>query len=206
MTGTRGKALTLVLLAAFAGIAMLAWTQTWVRVDEGPIEATGGIAATGKDAAAAVLPLGLAVLAVVAVLGMAGRVWARIGAVLAALLGAGIAAVAAVRLSDPIGGLIAPTSAATGIGGTQALRDTIVQWPLHLSAWPIVALIAGIGIVLVAIVALATAHTWPQPSRRYDRDAHAGTPAGEGRTASHSPDRHDRVEQWDALSSGDDPT
>ncbi len=74
------------------------------------------------------------------------------------------------------------------------------------TAWPAVAIVGGVLLVLAGIAVLVTGTRWPTSSRRYraarlaDADEVAGHEAG-GRAAS---DR--AIDDWDELSRGDDPT
>ncbi|QIK66826.1 Trp biosynthesis-associated membrane protein [Nocardioides sp. HDW12B] len=170
-----------VLLAglATAGLGTLAAGRTWATAitgTPGPRE----VSVAGTDVAPVMLPLGLVALAcwgAFLVLRTPGR---RVVAVLGALAAAGGAAAA---LLSAGGATDAATDLLSGTadGGTST------------SAWPWVGAVALAGCVVAFAVAFARCATYPQMSRRYDRDGAtttAATPA----------------DQWRAMDDGRDPT
>jgi len=64
-----------------------------------------------------------------------------------------------------------------------------------MTAWPILALVAGALLIATGLLVVATARRWPGATRKYQTVRLA--PADGARTS---------VDDWDALSGGDDPT
>ena len=188
----RVRVLALLLPVLIAAVAFLAWSQVWMTVELG-----GGllVVAAGDAAAPAVPPFALAALALVAALALAGPVFRVILGLLQALLGLGIAASGLLALGDPVAAAATRLTEATGIEGVASLRPLVEQ--VVVSVWPAVAIVAGVAGVLVGVGIALTASRWPQRSRRYDavRAAPAETSV-----------QTDRLDAWDALSDGDDPT
>jgi hypothetical protein len=183
-------ALTLPLVAAT--LALLAWSQVWVAV----ILIDGReVVASGDAAAPAIPPFALAALALVGALSLAGVFFRIILGVLQALLGLGIAVSGVVALNDPVQAAASRITEASGVDGTAAVRALVDQ--VTVSFWPGLALVAGAFALVIGVVIAATASRWPRRTRRFEQSR---TEPGEG---SLTPDR---LEAWDALSDGDDPT
>jgi uncharacterized membrane protein (TIGR02234 family) len=199
MTPARAKRVSLLAAVLFAGLSMLAWAQPWSHLRLDVAGTASDIVANGADASLPVMALALAALACTAALAMAGKAWRIILAVLLVLLGAGVAVAAALAASDPAAGMLAPVGEATAIGGENAIRQVIATGEITVTAWPIVAMVGGVGIALSGAVAMFTAHRWAGGGSRYDRDA-----SGEHTAEEAAGDT--RVSQWDALSAGDDQT
>jgi hypothetical protein len=66
---------------------------------------------------------------------------------------------------------------------------------IDVTAWPAVAVVGGIAIAVLGVLELLTSRAWPGSSRKY------GTVSAERPRDSRS-----SVDDWDALSGGDDPT
>ena len=195
MTPRRVRALALLVPLVVAALALLAWAQPWVDValDDGlPVSAAGDVAAPALPA------LALAALALVAALALAGPVFRVVLGILLTLLASAIVTSAALALGDPVGAASAAVTELSGVDGDESVRQ-IVQ-TATLTAWPSVALVAGILGVLAGIGIAVTARRWPDRVRKYDavRTAPSGDAAAEGRA--------DRLDAWDALSDGRDPT
>lgn len=188
----RIRMLALLFPVLAAAAALVAWSQPWVALtlDDGRVVIAGG------DAAAPALPpFALAALAVVGALALAGPVFRVILGAMQALLGAGIIASGALVLSDPVDAGALPVTEATGVAGTESVRALVVE--VATTPWPSVAMVVGAAAVLVGVGIAVTARRWPARSRRYDAVRLAAAD-GEGRL--------DRLDAWDALSDGDDPT
>jgi hypothetical protein len=161
------------------------------------VELGGGllVVAAGDAAAPAVPPFALAALALVAALALAGPVFRVILGLLQALLGLGIAASGLLALGDPVAAAATRLTEATGIEGVASLRPLVEQ--VVVSVWPAVAIVAGVAGVLIGVGIALTASRWPQRSRRYDAVR---------ATSAETSVQTDRLDAWDALSDGDDPT
>lgn len=181
MTPGRLRLISMAAIVLEAGLAALAWSQTWYTVGE--------VVVGGAVAGGALLPLALASLTLVLALALAGAVFRVILGVLDALLGVCVVVVAAWSLSDPVRASQPALVAATGLSNEQPLSYAAVV----VTPWPVVGLIAGVLMVLTGIAVAVTARAWPTSGSRYTR-SRLETPDG------------DAVHDWDALSEGDDPT
>lgn len=190
--GRRSLALALLFGALGAGVALLATRQSWA---EGTTTVAGGafpLTAKGSDVTgvpAALAVVGLAALVAVFAVRRAGRL---LVAVLLALSGAGTVAAALTGASD---GTALDDKAAQATGDTAAPVAVLSH-----TAWPYVAAVGGVLLLLAGLLALRYGRLWPAMSGRYERG-----PARPRRTVqSVDPDRPDEL--WKALDRGEDPT
>ncbi|GAA1695324.1 hypothetical protein GCM10009792_14150 [Microcella alkalica] len=195
MTSRRVRTLALLAPLAVAALSLLAWTQPWVEIalDDGrPVTAAGDVAAPALPA------LALAALALVAALALAGPVFRVVLGILLTLLSSAIVTSAALALGDAVGAASAAVTELSGVDGDESVRQIVAT--AAVAAWPSVALVAGILGCLAGVGIAATARRWPERVRRYDAvgTAPADEPAAQGRA--------DRLDAWDALSDGRDPT
>lgn len=200
--GTSGKRLKLLLIVAVlagSGLALLAWTQTWVEVDVTGAAAASHLSVSGSTAAPAVSALALAGIALAGALTIAGRVIRLVLGALAVLLGLSVLVSALAPLTDSAAASAPAVTAVTGVAGEAALRADIGH--TVLTAWPWVAVLAAVLLAAAGILVLSTAGRWPGPTRRYQTRfaAEAGKPGA-------APAGSDAVGDWDQLSRGDDPT
>lgn len=195
MTDSRLRLLAITLPIATSSLAFLAWSQPWVVVT-----LTDGrtLAAGGDVAAPALPPLAIAALALVAALSLAGVIFRVILGVLQALLGAGVVASGFLAVVDPVQAAAASITAATGVEGLESVRA--IAESASTTGWPVIAITAGCCAIVIGIGISATASRWPERTRRYD--AIRLSPA-DGADSASTPDR---LDAWDALSDGDDPT
>lgn len=200
MTPGRLRGVLLTATAVLAALVFLAWSQLWFTLsltassgDPLPLEVGGDVAASG------LAPLALAVLAIVAALALAGRVFRMLFGVLEALLGVCIIVVALVSLGDPAASSAQAVTEVTGVSGADSIAQLIAS--VAVSGWPALAIGAGIGVVVVGVLVTATASRWPVSGRKYARTSPAETNA-----STRAPLASDPVAEWDALSEGDDPT
>jgi len=189
MSAARLKGLLLLAGAAFAGLTLLAWTQPWFD-----IVLTDGIAlsVTGEVAAPALTALALTGLVLVGSLSIAGPFFRVVLGSLQTLLGITVALNSVLAIVDPVGASGAAISEATGVAGVQRV-DQVASFAVTL--WPWLALLSGALLIAAGIAVVATSKRWPGSSRKYNTVRLA--PADGTRTS---------VDDWDALSSGDDPT
>lgn len=180
--------LTIVLAGVLvAGLALLAWTQTWFDL---VLDGGQTLAITGQDAAPALSALGLASLALVGALSIAGRgVRVALGIVQTAI-GAAITIVSVGALAAPVAASAPTITETTAVSGPESVAALVSS--LSVGAWPAVAIVAGVLTALVGIAVLVTGHRWPGPTRKYEATPSddSGTPVG----------------AWDRLSDGSDPT
>lgn len=189
MSATRMKLLLLLAGIAFSCLALLSWTQEWfaLTLPDGAV-----LSVTGEVAAPALTALALTGLVLVGALSIAGPFFRVILGSTQALLGFTVSLSAAIAIANPLAASAASITAATGVSGELAGEQVDVT---TATAWPWVALVAGALIVATGILVVATARRWPGATRKYQ--AVRLEPAEGSRTA---------VDDWDALSDGDDPT
>lgn len=213
----RARSITVLLLLAAGALLLIASTQTWFVVvlresPDTPLEVSGA------DAMPVLAPLALAVLAVAAATSIAGRFLSYAAAILAIVLGLSMTALIwAPSTGDTAAAITPSVSEATGIAGTDAVAALVRR--VETTAWPTLALVLAIAVVLIGLFAAGTAHTWPRTGRRYRTDARAGSPADAGRDPGGAPsvdaadgssgeasEPLDAIDSWDDLSHGSDPT
>ncbi|NJP51104.1 TIGR02234 family membrane protein [Streptomyces sp. SBST2-5] len=177
-----------------AAVALLATRQQW---SEGTATVAGGafpLTAKGSDVTgvpAALAVVGLAALVAVFAVRRAGRVTV---AALLALCGAGTVVAALLGASD---------SSALDEKAAQASGDTSATVEvLSHTAWPYVAAVGGVLLLLAGLLALRYGRLWPAMSGRYERAG--GTARPRRRAVPADPDRPE--EMWKALDRGEDPT
>ncbi|MFJ4976491.1 TIGR02234 family membrane protein [Streptomyces coeruleorubidus] len=191
--GRRSLAVALLCGALGAAVALLATRQRWA---EGTATVAGGafpLTAKGSDVTgvpAALAVVGLAALVAVFAVRRAGRL---VVAALLALSGAGIIAAALFGASD---GSALDEQAAQASGDTSASVDTLSH-----TAWPYVAAVGGVLLLLAGLLALRYGRLWPAMSGRYER---GGTPRPRRKAPAVDPDRPEDL--WKALDRGEDPT
>jgi uncharacterized membrane protein (TIGR02234 family) len=191
--GRLSLAVALLCGALGAAVALLATRQQWA---EGTATVAGGafpLTAKGSDVTgvpAALAIVGLAALVAVFAVRRAGRF---VVAGLLALSGAGIVVAALLGASD---GSALDEQAAQASGDTSASVDTLSH-----TAWPYVAAVGGVLILLAGLLALRYGRLWPAMSGRYER---GGTPQPRRKAPAVDPDRPEDL--WKALDRGEDPT
>ncbi|MGW7216562.1 TIGR02234 family membrane protein [Streptomyces collinus] len=191
--GRLSLAVALLSGALGAAVALLATRQQW---SQGTATVAGGafpLTATGSDVTgvpAALAIVGLAALVAVFAVRRAGRFAV---AALLALSGAGIITAALLGASDSSA---LDEQAAQASGDTSASVDTLSH-----TAWPYVAVVGGVLILLAGLLALRYGRLWPAMSGRYER---GGTRQPRRKAPAVDPDRPEDL--WKALDRGEDPT
>jgi uncharacterized membrane protein (TIGR02234 family) len=190
----RAKVLTLIAGIAVGGLTLLAWTMPWFVVTLVNASTQGGqLEVTGEHAAPALAALGLAGLALVGALAIAGPVFRVVLGVLEAAIGISVCLSAWGAITDPIAAAAPLVSEHTGISGSQSVSGLIES--ATPTPWPVATVLIGaLSIVLGALI-VVTAGRWPSRPSRYQ--AVRLEDAQEPRSA---------VSDWDSLSDGDDPT
>ncbi|GAA2249625.1 TIGR02234 family membrane protein [Streptomyces atrovirens] len=192
-SGRLSLAVALLSGALGAAVALLATRQQW---SEGTATVAGGafpLTAKGSDVTgvpAALAVVGLAALVAVFAVRRAGRFAV---AALLALSGAGTVAAALFGASDN-GAL--DEKAAQASGDTSATVEALSH-----TAWPYVAAVGGVLLLLAGLLALRYGRLWPAMSGRYER---GGAPRPRRKPVSVDPDRPEDL--WKALDRGEDPT
>ena len=191
--GRLSLAVALLSGALGAAVALLATRQQW---SQGTATVAGGafpLTAKGSDVTgvpAALAIVGLAALVAVFAVRRAGRF---VVATLLALSGAGIVAAALLGASD---------SSALDEQAAQASGDTAASVDaLSHTAWPYVAVVGGVLILVAGLLALRYGRLWPAMSGRYERGT---TPQPRRKAPAVDPDRP--ADLWKALDRGEDPT
>ncbi|MGV1034980.1 MAG: Trp biosynthesis-associated membrane protein [Microbacteriaceae bacterium] len=182
-----GKSLSLLFAAVGGALILIAAPQIWVTVAFGGSEELS-YELSGQDVAPALVALGSAVLAAVAVIALVPFAARLVFSVLGLLAAGGAAFGVWAALGSSAGqlGEWALIEAGVQVAGFDTAGLTASwSWLPWLTA--AAALLAAFGFAL----ALLTSRGWSQTGQRYERRPH---------------DTETRSGQWDALSEGDDPT
>jgi uncharacterized membrane protein (TIGR02234 family) len=190
VTGGRLKAYSLLGIVLLAALVFTAWSQTWftLTVQQKPFEVAGSVAGS------ALAPIALASLALVAALAIAGPFFRVVLAVLLAMLGVCVVVVSAFAIANPVVAATAAITKSTGVAGAASVDKLVTA--TSMTGWPIVAIVLGVLLTLLGLGIAPTARSWPESGRKYTRSRLVAAD-GEGL---------DPVQEWDALSEGDDPT
>ncbi|MFU0804193.1 MAG: Trp biosynthesis-associated membrane protein [Pseudoclavibacter caeni] len=177
-------------------LVALSVSQSWITwtVEPGGVEVT----VKGQQAAAVVQAEGLTLLAVVAVMGLAGPVLARVLAVIELAVAGG--ALWAIRqvLVDPLDVSAAALGEATGVTGPHTLAGMVGD--PAFSGWLWVAAVAAVLAALHAVWVLVAAGRWRRTVRRFQ------IPTAEAVRGPSPVGAIPAAQTWDALSVGLDPT
>jgi len=185
---TRPKSLLLTVIALAGAALLLAWSQDWFLVRLAGAEHPVG----GDVAAGAVAALALTAFALVAALALAGPVFRVVLGALTALVGGTAVLVALFVLAEPIVAVAPYLSEQSGISGLDSLTELVEG--IAATAWPWVSVGVGAILALAGVAVIVTSARWPSSGRRFSREPFE---AAEGGSA---------IDEWDALSHGDDPT
>lgn len=189
----RARLLAVLALLAAGALGLIAGTQTWVHAELAD-GATTPLAVAGAAAVPVWAPLCLALLAVGAMLSIAGPILRYVGGAFALAVAASMAlAVIPIIAGPPVDSVAAAVADSTGISGVAALSQLVAR--LALTAWPFAGAAAAVVGVAAAVLVLTTARRWPDSGRRYRSPA-----VGDSTTSA------DPVDSWDALTRGADPT
>ena len=186
----RTKSRVILVSALLALAALVSWTQVWFSVEL--VDGTA-LEVAGQVAAPALSALALTSLVLVGALSIAGPFFRLVFGILESLIGVAIVFSGVLAVTDPVAASASAISTATGVAGENSvadLVDTVAQSP-----WPWVAIVSGVLIVVAGIVIVVVSRTWPGSSRKYQ--ATRLEPVESERTS---------VDDWDALSGGNDPT
>ena len=180
-TGRRGLGIAVTGCVLSGAVALFAVGRVWLHYT---VPRTGladlSSAATGHATAGAAGTLALVVLAGVVVLPATRGVGRRIAGVLIALSGVGIGYLAVLTIAFTTDQLGAP-EANTYTDG-------------RATAWPWIALVAGVVAVATGVFAAIASGGWPAMGRRYESTG----------SANRGPVAETSI--WDRLDEGDDPT
>jgi uncharacterized membrane protein (TIGR02234 family) len=190
----RLKPISVILGIVLSALTLLSWTMTWFVIvvgDSGDSRQTMSV--TGEVAAPALAALGLAGLALVAALAIAGPVFRIILGLLQAAIGVSIGISAWGALVDPVAASTPLVTQATGITGGESVGALVVA--ATASPWPGATVAISVLLIATGLFIAVTARSWPAAASRYQsvRLDEADAP----RSA---------VSDWDSLSDGSDPT
>jgi len=167
-------------------------TRTWITVDVAASSVQiPQIVIDGASAAASVTAVCVVVLAGSLALLIAGKVARYIIASLSLLAGVAAAAAGISALSDPQA--VAATAVAEATGLAQNAGDYTV------TAWPVIAVVAGVLMALQAVLIFVFARQWPTKASKYDRQAAKNTAVAKDASSQ-------SIANWEQLSAGEDPT
>ncbi|WP_424935743.1 MULTISPECIES: Trp biosynthesis-associated membrane protein [Bacteria] len=187
----RGRSVSLLLMVIAGGIGIISSTQTWLVVSR----ADGGedVVVPGATALPLLAPLSLTTLALGAAVALVGP-WLRyvFGAV--ALLAAAVLIVltTVILVQHPLAAVAPSLTSVTGLAGEKALSPVIGG--ISSTAWPWVAIVGWLLLLLAGTLVLVTGRRWRGGGRRFQT-----LPVSENGPV-------DAIESWDELSQGTDPT
>lgn len=184
------KAFVVLLSLVAAGVLLAGGSRTWVTgtVDDAVLGASR-ITGSGGEVASGVVALALVAAAAALASTTSGPLVRRITLAVLALAGLAESGLAAMVLFDPSGALGSVAARSTGRTGT-------VETHASVTAWPWLALVAGLLAVVAAAGGWVGARGWRGLSARYETPGTTSTGARGQRVAS----------DWDRLDAGDDPT
>lgn len=182
-------------IAVAGGVSLYSATQVRVTLSltEGAA-AFSELAVTGQQMNQSLSPVAIAALASALALTIAGKVFRRVLGVLVLLLGAGLGAIALAVMRDPASAVAGRLAEATGLAGSaQAGLITAVA----VSPLVMLTLVAGAVLAVLGVLVLVFGGRWKTAGRKYEAEA------GPARPATAEPDR---ISDWEALNSGQDPS
>lgn len=194
MSASKLKLLAVATGVVLGALVLLSWSQTWfvVRLAES-VSTDHAIAVGGDVAAPALAALGLAGLALVGALSIAGPIVRVILGVLETTIGFCVMLSAAVAVLGPVDASSSSVTKATGVSGADSIAALISE--VTTTAWPFLALLLGAAACALGVAIIVTSRRWPQATRRYQAARfEPDTPSDAAMT------------NWDALSDGTDPT
>ena len=185
-----------------SGLTLISWTQTWFTVTLTPgVVNQSSVAIGGEVAAGGLSALGLAGLALIGALSIAGPAFRIILGCLQFLIGAAVVLSAGIALAGPERASAASITKVTGVSGADSVAALVTA--VDGTVWPVLALVLGIVTALLGISIVFTGRRWPGSSKKYQTER--------AEDAGHSPistqdQEPDAIATWDALSDGSDPT
>lgn len=193
--GGRGRAaLGLLVLAALTALTAL---PTWFTARGAEaLHGTVDVTVAGTDAAPGVLAAALVLAASGVAVALVGRLGRWVVAVVVAAAGVLVVASSLAAVRDPAAAVHEAVAQATGVGH--------LVGGIATSAWPWLAVAAGVLDALAGVWLVRVSRAWAGPSRRHE----AAPDAAQGARAAAPDDTQpaDGRTAWDALSRGDDPT
>lgn len=190
----RARMLSVLTILLAGAIGIVSSTQTWLVVERS--DAVEPLLIAGADALTLLAPLSLAVLALGAVLAIAGPVLRYVlGVLTIAASGVLLAGTATLLVGPPLSVAADAVAEATGLSGDSALYTIVAK--IEPTGWPAIALAAWVLLLLASVFVLFTARGWASGGRRYRAASEA---------KHHDDGPLDAIDSWDELSQGTDPT
>ena len=187
---------TVVLAALVAGVLVLAATgRTWVTATG----LEGSVVPSATASGGRVSPVGTALALVVMAAALALTTARRAGMLLIGLV---MAVSGVVIASAAITAALDPAAAAAG-AVAEVTGTTAPAAGYAVSAWPWVSGLGGVLALALGVLTLVAGRGWAQ-SRRYE--APSAEPVGDAVAQDRRPGTVDRMDAWDELSRGEDPT
>ncbi|MFV0253663.1 MAG: Trp biosynthesis-associated membrane protein [Beutenbergiaceae bacterium] len=179
-----------------AGLVLFALTlPTWAVAASPTAVELVQVAVPGTRAAPGVASAALVIVVAGLVLGLAGRL-ARVLAIAAIVIGAGVALAATVRL------LAGPASAVRGeVAQTSGVTQIVGQ--VDLTAFPVLAAAAAAVVLLLGAAAPWLIGDWGLVGRRFQTRA---DPVSRGGPVKPATGRTQAMDDWDSISRGEDPS
>jgi Tryptophan-associated transmembrane protein (Trp_oprn_chp) len=201
----RGLLLAGLLVAA---LVLVCSTQQWFAVS---LTEHRSVNIGGGAAAPALAVLALTTLVLIAALSIAGPFFRVVLGLLGAVLGATMLLSAILASVNPHAAVASLVTKATGVAGAESVDALVLA--IVPTAWPVIATICGILLVLIGLSVVVTSRAWPRSSRKYsavrltdpDKLADPDYLANPDNLADPE-DAGDPSGAWDALSGGGDPT
>lgn len=192
------KSAVLLVLAVSTLAGLIFTLQTWVvfRFSEVSLNGEGnaGLPVTGAELSQLSVALLLAILALTAVVGISGRRLRAILLALVVIVGSLTLVTVTLALSSPIAASQTRLTEQTGLAGVETLSQQLTS--VEITPLPYLTLGADAAVTLVALFGLAVHSRWTSSGRRYEV----------GRQEKIAAEKPDRIDDWDSLSQGDDPS
>lgn len=194
---TRARATIITAIAGFA--VVLTALPTWVKGSAPTATGDTPVSVSGTTASPTTASVGLVIIAAALVLGLAGRVMRRVALVvaIAGVFLAGASVVGVLRNPAP-----ALTTAAAEVTSVRAIST-----PPQLSLWPYISVAVLVSVGVLCVWLLTSLGRWGQVASKYrlaSRSPSKGEGGEEGDT--NTSQRMKAIEDWDAITRGEDPT
>lgn len=210
MRYTLTKRASLTLLLILSVTALLGSSQNWLTFTLDTVASSNqNLSVAGNALAPLAFSLSITALAGIGALTIANRVVSVIILVALSAASIGIVAVTWAVMADPVGYAKAQLSAATGLAGLNSLREHVVQ--TEISPWVAVTLVVAIVFAATSIATLFFVRNWAVAGTRYSSRDVRGTAQDQAESSAETYARSealsdDRIQDWDALSHGEDPS
>lgn len=192
------KSSLLLALVAASLLALLTTVQTWITFTLTDIAATvsssGGIGVAGSELSQLTTAMILACVALIAVLAVSGRMARTVFLSLLMLFSVVIMSSVVGVVTQPIAAAQSRLTEISGFTGLATLTNEVQS--ISLSPWPFVTLALTGLLLLGGAAGLLTHRMWTGGGKRYEvrqRAEETGL-------------KPDRIDAWDELSHGNDPT